>query len=136
VAERSLDDAQLIRYMYTHSSVTVPHIAKVFNVDPKTASYHLEKLVKLGLMVKKEKKYGSRYMLKPELTRIPTRFYIQTALTYTPLIFGIILFLQSHYLVSSIFLVLSSIFGTLSAFQQISHLKKLRLEEILALLKK
>jgi len=136
VSQRQLSDAELVRYLYTHSTVTAPHIAKTFNVDPKTASYHLEKLVKLGLAAKQERSYGSKYMLKPELTKIPARFYIQLALTYTPFILGVILLLNTYYIASSLFLLLSSAVGIISTYQQLSHYRKGRLEEILMVLRK
>ena len=136
MAERQLDEAELVRYMYTHSTVTVPHVAKTFKVDPKTASYHLEKLTKQGLIVKKEKKYGSKYMLNPEITKTPARFYLQAALTFTPTILGILLLINQNYLVASTFLAISSTIGTSSSLLQLKHYQKQRLEEILALLRK
>jgi DNA-binding transcriptional ArsR family regulator len=136
VAERQLDEAELVRYMFTHSTVTVPHVAKTFKVDPKTASYHLEKLTKQGLIVKKEKKYGSKYMLNPEITKTPTRFYLQAALTFSPTILGIILLINQNYPAASTFLAASSIIGASSSLLQLKHYQKQRLEEILTLLKK
>lgn len=136
MAERQLDEAELVRYMFTHSTVTVPHVAKTFKVDPKTASYHLEKLTKQGLIVKKEKKYGSKYTLSPEITKTPTRFYLQAALTFSPTILGIILLINQNYPAASTFLAASSIIGASLSLLQLKHYQKQRLEEILALLKK
>jgi len=136
VAERQLDEAELVRYMYTHSTVTVPHVAKVFKVDPKTASYHLEKLTKQGLVVKEEKKYGSKYMLNPEITKTPARLYLQAALTFSPTILGVMLLINQNYPTASIFLAVSSTIGALSSLLQLRRYQKQRLEEILMLLKK
>jgi len=136
VAERQLDEAELVRYMYTHSTVTVPHVAKVFKVDPKTASYHLEKLTKQGLVVKEEKKYGSKYMLNPEITKTPARLYLQAALTFSPTILGVMLLINQNYPAASIFLAASSTIGALSSLLQLRRYQKQRLEEILMLLKK
>jgi DNA-binding transcriptional ArsR family regulator len=136
MAERQLDEAELVRYMFTHSAVTVPHVAKVFKVDPRTASYHLEKLARQGLIVKKEKKYGSKYLLNPEVTEIPARFYLQAALTFSPTILGLLLLINQNYLAASIFLAMSSIIGVTSSFLQLKHYQKQRLEEILTLLRR
>jgi DNA-binding IclR family transcriptional regulator len=136
VAERQLDEAELVRYMYIHSTVTVPHVAKVFKVDPKTASYHLEKLTRQGLVVKKEKKYGSKYMLNPEITKTPARLYLQAALTFSPTIIGVMLLINQNYPAASIFLAVSSTIGALSSLLQLKRYQKQRLEEILMLLKK
>jgi DNA-binding transcriptional ArsR family regulator len=136
VAERQLDEAELVRYMYTHSTVTVPHVAKVFKVDPKTASYHLEKLTRQGLVVKKEKKYGSKYMLNPEITKTPARLYLQAALTFSPTILGVMLLINQNYPAASIFLAVSSTIGASSSLLQLKRYQKQRLEEILMLLKK
>jgi len=136
MAERQLDAAELVRYMFTHSAVTVPHIAKVFKVDPRTASYHLEKLARQGLIVKKEKKYGSKYLLNPEVTEIPTRLYLQAALTFSPTILGLLLLINQNYLASSIFLAMSSIIGVASSFLQLKHYQTQRLEEILTMLRR
>ena len=136
MAERQLDEAELVRYMYTHSTVTVPHVAKVFKVDPKTASYHLEKLTRQGLVVKKEKKYGSKYMLNPEITKTPARLYLQAALTFSPTILGVMLLINQNYPAASIFLAVSSTIGASSSLLQLKRYQKQRLEEILMLLKK
>jgi len=134
--QRQLNEAELVRYLYTRSSVTVPHIAKTFDVDPKTAFYHLEKLVQKGLVAKSERSYGSKYMLKPELTNIPLKFYLQVALTYTPLIVGVILFLNTYYMASCFFLLTSSTLGLATTYHELIHYKKGRLKEVLALLEK
>lgn len=133
---RTLNDADVLRFLYERGVVTVPEVAEKFNVDVKTASYHLEKLVKLGLAEKRVKRYRSQFKLKPSLTSIPACFCFQLALTYSPFIVGLFLFLHSFYFESSLFLLFSSTLGSAAAMQRLIHYKRGKLEQLLQLLKK
>lgn len=134
MSRRELDTKKLFEYLYTHNPSTIIQIAKALNVDPTTARHHLEKLIEKRLVVKQEKRYGTKYYINPELTKIPFNLYIILALTYIPYISAIFLLTLQRYLEASILLAVSSTLGLSQAYLQIYHYKKGRLKELLQLL--
>ncbi|MEM3703690.1 MAG: winged helix-turn-helix domain-containing protein, partial [Candidatus Bathyarchaeia archaeon] len=95
---RTVDDKRLVAFLYGHNPSTIPKIAKALNVDPTTVRHHLEKLIEKGIVIKEEKRYGTKYHLNPKLTSIPLKFYVTLAIIYIPYIVALLLLPLQQYL--------------------------------------